>query len=410
MKQRSKLFKFIFMVFMVLLTTILPMQVNAKSVTKISNKSVTLTVGKTKTISLKNYKKLSKKAIKKVKWTASNKKVVSIKVSGKYKQKCKLTAKKAGTSTIKVKYNGKTYKCKVTVKKKATNTTSNNNNNSNDTTSNTDKTPTTPVQPTTPTTPNTPEVPTTPTAPTTPVDNNTNDIVEHDCNVYYDYANPIERDNKIYYVCTICGKEYCEGEVEEFLSYTYEWRVTKEPTCTTKGTKVQYKVYENGTEELTDNTCEIDALGHNFVKTYPDYKCPHEMVSVTTTCTRCDYYNYEEFPYQSNSIDYNTFNNYHIEITLNDDNFTDEYQNAHGGYGACKYEKVCNVCGEIQYTSSTNRFGDICSTISSWKNEGYKVILVADNTTENVTRSDWKEGTLQTIEKIYESVDEDLTK
>ena len=195
---------------------------SAKSVTKISNKSVTLTVGKTKTISLKNYKKLSKKAIKKVKWTTSNKKVVSIKVSGKYKQKCKLTAKKAGTSTIKVKYNGKTYKCKVTVKKKATNTTSNNNNNSNDTTSNTDKTPTTPVQPTTPTTPNTPEVPTTPTAPTaptTPVDNNTNDIVEHDCKVYYDYANPIERDNKIYYVCTICGKEYCEGEVEEFLSY-----------------------------------------------------------------------------------------------------------------------------------------------------------------------------------------------
>lgn len=87
---------------------------------KLSATKLTLTVGKKKTIKIKNYSKLSKKKIKKVKWSASNKKVVSLKVSGKYRQKCRITAKKAGKVTVKVKYNGRTYKCKVTVKAKTT--------------------------------------------------------------------------------------------------------------------------------------------------------------------------------------------------------------------------------------------------------------------------------------------------
>lgn len=90
-----------------------------KKKTVLSSKSVTMNVGQKKTLKLKNYAKISKPKIKKVKWTTSNKKIVSIKsVSGKYKTTCKIIAKKAGTSTIKLTYNGKTYKCKIIVKNK----------------------------------------------------------------------------------------------------------------------------------------------------------------------------------------------------------------------------------------------------------------------------------------------------
>lgn len=95
MKQKRKTF----MVFVLALEIVWQMQVNANFATTISNKSVTLTVGKKKTISVKNYKKLSSKKIKKVKWTSSNQKVVTVKARGKYKQKCTLTAKKAGKAT-----------------------------------------------------------------------------------------------------------------------------------------------------------------------------------------------------------------------------------------------------------------------------------------------------------------------
>lgn len=103
-----------------LLSIIMTLSVNvttveAKAKTKLSTTSVETSVCKKKTIKLKNYTRLSKKKIKKVKWTTSNKRVVSIKASGKYKQNCKIIAKKAGKATIKVKYNGKTYKCKVVV-------------------------------------------------------------------------------------------------------------------------------------------------------------------------------------------------------------------------------------------------------------------------------------------------------
>lgn len=82
---------------------------------KLSASRITMQQGKKKTIKLKNYTKLSKSKIKKVKWTSSNKKVVTVTASGKYKQNGILKGKKKGTATVKVKYNGKTYKCKVTV-------------------------------------------------------------------------------------------------------------------------------------------------------------------------------------------------------------------------------------------------------------------------------------------------------
>lgn len=93
-----------------------PNVVNAKSKVKLSSTKVSMTVKQKKSISLKGVKG------KKVKWSTSSKKVITIKTSGKNKQKCTLTAKKSGNATIKAKYRGKTYKCKVNVKAKSTST------------------------------------------------------------------------------------------------------------------------------------------------------------------------------------------------------------------------------------------------------------------------------------------------
>lgn len=94
-----------------------PNIVNAKSKVKLSSTKVSMTVKQKKSISLKGVKG------KKVKWSTSSKKIVTIKTSGKNKKKCTLTAKKSGNATIRAKYRGKTYKCKVTVKAKNTTTT-----------------------------------------------------------------------------------------------------------------------------------------------------------------------------------------------------------------------------------------------------------------------------------------------
>lgn len=66
-----------------------PITVQAKSKPKLNKKSITITVGDSQTISLKKYPKISKSKIKKVKWSTS-KKNVKLKVSGKYKTKCKV--------------------------------------------------------------------------------------------------------------------------------------------------------------------------------------------------------------------------------------------------------------------------------------------------------------------------------
>ncbi len=73
-----------------------------------------MTEGQTYTISLKGVPK--KARTKKLKWSTGNKQVVSI--SRKNGSEAVLRAKKAGKATIKVIYKGKSYKCKVTVKKK----------------------------------------------------------------------------------------------------------------------------------------------------------------------------------------------------------------------------------------------------------------------------------------------------
>ncbi|MFQ9514516.1 MAG: BspA family leucine-rich repeat surface protein [Eubacterium sp.] len=85
---------------------------SAKKV-KLSKKTVTINGGKSKSVKLKNVNK-------KVTWKVTKgKKNVTIKKSGKYKNKIKITGKKKGTATIKATYKKKTYKIKVTVKSNA---------------------------------------------------------------------------------------------------------------------------------------------------------------------------------------------------------------------------------------------------------------------------------------------------
>jgi len=78
---------------------------------KVTVKGPELSVKKKTLIAKQTYKLNVKGATKKVKWTSSNKSVATVSSSGK------ITAKKAGTATITAKVNGKSLKCKVTVKK-----------------------------------------------------------------------------------------------------------------------------------------------------------------------------------------------------------------------------------------------------------------------------------------------------
>lgn len=85
---------------------ICPISVKAANL-RISSKKVTLTVGETKKIAVKN--NIRKK---KVTWKSSNNGVATVSSSGK------IRAKRSGNAVIYAKVNGKTLKCKVTVKKK----------------------------------------------------------------------------------------------------------------------------------------------------------------------------------------------------------------------------------------------------------------------------------------------------
>lgn len=79
----------------------------ASSKVKLNKKSVSLYVGKTSNLKVSG-------TSKKVKWTSSNKKVVTVKKNGK--RTAMITAKKAGTAYITAKFGNKKLKCKVKVK------------------------------------------------------------------------------------------------------------------------------------------------------------------------------------------------------------------------------------------------------------------------------------------------------
>lgn len=88
---------------LVMILSLVPLQVQAKSTVKLNKTSTTVYVGKTTTLKITGTGKT-------VKWTTSNKKVATVSSKGK------VTAKKAGRATITAKVSGKSYKCKVTVK------------------------------------------------------------------------------------------------------------------------------------------------------------------------------------------------------------------------------------------------------------------------------------------------------
>lgn len=87
----------------VMILSIVPLQVQAKSTVKLNKASTTVYVGKTTTLKITG-------TSKKIAWSSSNKKIATVSSKGK------VTAKKKGTATITAKVNGKSYKCKVTVK------------------------------------------------------------------------------------------------------------------------------------------------------------------------------------------------------------------------------------------------------------------------------------------------------
>ena len=78
---------------------------------KVTVKGPELSVKKKTLIAKQTFNLKVNGATKKVKWSTSNKKIAAV------NQKGKITAKKPGTATITAKVNGKTLKCKVTVKK-----------------------------------------------------------------------------------------------------------------------------------------------------------------------------------------------------------------------------------------------------------------------------------------------------
>lgn len=85
-----------------------PVSVSAAANPKLNKTKVTVTRTKSVKLTLKNA------TASNVKWSTSNKAIATV-------SKGKVTGKKAGTATITAKYNGKSYKCKVTVKGKVIN-------------------------------------------------------------------------------------------------------------------------------------------------------------------------------------------------------------------------------------------------------------------------------------------------
>lgn len=108
MKTGNKITAFLLAVLLVV--TILPMQTQAKSKITINKTKTTMYVGQAETLKISG-------TGRKVTWVSGNRKIATVSTKGK------VTPKKAGKVTISVRVSGKTYKCKVTVKKPYINAT-----------------------------------------------------------------------------------------------------------------------------------------------------------------------------------------------------------------------------------------------------------------------------------------------
>jgi len=111
MKNVKRLLGLVMVVAM--MAAVIPGTVEAAGKVRLNKKKVTLTITNKKknpAVTLK-VKGVSKKVASKAKWYTSNKKAATVK-------KGKVTAKKAGKTTITCKVKGKKYTCRVTVKDK----------------------------------------------------------------------------------------------------------------------------------------------------------------------------------------------------------------------------------------------------------------------------------------------------
>ncbi len=103
--ERRKIKKIV-VVALVLMMAFAAAPIKAQAAAALNTTSKTMSIGEKVTLRVYG-------ATSKVKWSSSNKKVAAVTQSGQ------VTAKKAGTATIKAKVSKKTLKCKITVKKPA---------------------------------------------------------------------------------------------------------------------------------------------------------------------------------------------------------------------------------------------------------------------------------------------------
>lgn len=106
MNERKQYFKIplvIMLVFIITMTSVIPVQ--AKSKIKLKNSKITITVGQSKTLKVVGTKK-------KVRWTSSNAKIAIVSKKGKIK------AKKKGICKVYARVGKKKLVCKITVKAK----------------------------------------------------------------------------------------------------------------------------------------------------------------------------------------------------------------------------------------------------------------------------------------------------
>ncbi len=110
--MKKKFFKKSISIFFAGSLALMSISFSAASKVKINKTKKNSTAGSTFTLKISN-------ANKKVKWSSNNKKVAKIKsISGVFNSTAKIKSLKKGNATITAKVGKKTFKCKVTVKKK----------------------------------------------------------------------------------------------------------------------------------------------------------------------------------------------------------------------------------------------------------------------------------------------------
>lgn len=108
MKEQTKTKKLLTIAAIMMSLLLFPFSANAAGKTKLNATKKTINVGDTCTVKLLNNSK-------KVKWSVSNK---TIRIVNKSNKQAKIKGIKKGTSYLKAKVGGNTYKCRVTVKSK----------------------------------------------------------------------------------------------------------------------------------------------------------------------------------------------------------------------------------------------------------------------------------------------------